>query len=116
MMSSEQRKTVTTVYNHLLSKEDRGWDGLDDLIDMLEYLSDDQLHREADVVYTEHSRGKVRCKEDHAAERCLMPLLVDASAAIIELYKETNSLHPKNRYILYYYLAMNQAGLILMDS
>ncbi len=115
MMTEEQRKIVVLVYTHLLDKEDRGWDGLDDCMDLLEYLDNDQLHREADVVHSVHSRGAVRCQQDHAKEKCFIPLLVESVGAILELYKETGSLHEKNRYILQYYLAMQQANMILED-
>ena len=115
MMTPEQRKVVTNAYNHLMEKESRGWDGLDDCMDYLSYLDDDQLHREADVIYEQHANRQVRCKQDHPIEHCFIPMLVDATAAILELYKETNSLHPKNRYILQYYLAMQQVGMIVCD-
>jgi hypothetical protein len=114
MMSPEQRKIVTEVYNHLLESEKRGWDGLDDYINQLEFLSNDQLHREADVVYTYHENEVVRCSQDHAQEKCFIPVLVDAVAAILTLYKDKGNMHEKNKYILQYYLAMNQAGLILI--
>lgn len=116
MMSPEQVKTVVQVYNHLLENEKRGWDGLDDYMDYLEYLDNDQLHREADIVYCNHSTGTVRCQQDHAREKCFIPIMVEAVGAILELYKETNNLHDKNRYILQYYLAMNQAQMILLDE
>lgn len=116
MMTKDQSKTVIQVYNHLLENEKRGWDGLDDYMDYLEYLDNDQLHREADVVYMQHRNGPVKCKQEHAIEQCLIPIMVEAVGAILELYKETNNLHDKNRYILQYYLAMNQADMIVMDA
>jgi hypothetical protein len=116
MMTPEQRKTVTNAYNHLMEKEARGWDGLDDCMDCLEYLDDDQLHREADVIYEQHAKKQVKCQQDHPIDHCFIPMLVDASAAILELYKETGSLHPKNRYILQYYLAMQQVGMIVCEQ
>ena len=115
-MNPEQRKVVTKVYNHLLESEKRGWDGLDDYIDYLEYLSDDQLHREADVIFEIHSRGRTKCQQDHPIENCFVPILVEAVSAILELYKETNSMHPKNKYILQYYLAMQQADMIVVEG
>lgn len=115
MMTDDQRKNVVAVYTHLLQNESRGWDGLDDVMDLLDYLDDDQLHREVDVIWSQHSTGQVKCQQDHAKEKCFIPLLFDAVGSIIELYKETNNLHEKNRYILQYYLAMNQAQLIVFD-
>lgn len=116
MMSPEQRKTVTSAYNHLMEREGRGWDELDDCLDYLEYLDDNQLHRETDVIYTQHVSRRVKCRQDHPIEHCFIPMLVDAVTAILELYKETNSLHPKNRYILQYYLAMQQVGMIVCEN
>src|SRR5579863_4030067 len=110
MMTPEQRKVVTQTYNHLLEREGRGWDGLDDLMNYLEHLDDDQLHREADVIYEKHKTGKVKCTQNHPIEDCFIPLLVDASSAILDLYKETNYMNHKSRYILQYYLAMQQAN------
>lgn len=115
MMTPEQRKIVTSTYNHLMEKENRGWDGLDDCLNYLDYLDNDQLHREADVIYEKHLRRVVKCKQDHPIENCFIPMLIDASGAILELYKETNSLHPKNRYILQYYVAMTQAGIVVVE-
>jgi hypothetical protein len=115
MMTPEQRKVVTQAYNHLMEKESRGWDGLDDSMYCLEYLDDDQLHREADVIHEHHVKGKVRCQQNHPIEHCFIPMLVDAATAILDLYKETSSMHPKNRYILQYYLAMQQVGMIVLE-
>lgn len=116
MMSAEQIKVVVRVYTHLLDNEKRGWDGLDDYIDFLEYLDNDQLQREADVIYTKHSKGEVKCNQDHPKDKCFVPMLIDAVGAILDLYKENKSLHDKNKYILQYYLAMNQSGMILSEN
>lgn len=114
-MSEEQVRVVVQVYNHLLERENRGWDDIDNYLDLLEYLNDDELHREADVVYTGHQNRTVRCQQNHAKESCFIPLLVEASSAILDLYKETNQLHVKNKYILQYYIAMNQSELIVVE-
>ncbi len=116
MMSREQYKVVVQVYLHLLDNEKRGWDGLDDYMNYLEYLDNDQIHRESDVIYSYHKNVKVRCEDKHAESQCLLPLMVECVGVILELYKETNNLHQKNRYILEYYLSMNQAGMILVDT
>lgn len=118
MMTDDQRKSVLRAYDHLLSKEKEKecWDGLDDCMWHLENLDDDQVHREADVIYCQHSHENARCKQEHPKEHCFIPLLVDAVGAILELYKETNNLHPKNRYILEYYLSMNQVELIIYEN
>lgn len=115
MMTNDQRRVVVQVYTHFLENESRGWDGLDDYMDHLDYLDNDQLHREADMIYSIHVNGDARCQQEHAKEKCLIPLLIESVGAILDLYKETGNLHEKNRYVLQYYLAMNQASMILME-
>lgn len=116
MMTPEQVKTVTQVYHTLMQNEERGWDSLDDCMDMLEALDDDQLHREVDVIYEKHKLGKAKCKITHSETECFIPTLIDAVSSIMELYKKTGYLHKNNRYILQSYLALDQVGEILVDS
>lgn len=116
MMTPDQVKIVSRTYNHLIESEKRGWDVLDDYIDYLEYLDDDQLHREADVVHYSYANVPLRCPQEHSKEKCFVPLLVEAVGYIIELYKERGSLHEKNKYILHYFLAMHQAEMIVVES
>lgn len=116
MMTPDQRSVVRKVYTHLLGHENRGWDELDDFVEYLDYLTNDELHRESDVLYSQHRGVAVKCQQKHKKEECFIPLLVDAVGAIIELYKETNHLPIKNKYILQYYLAMNQANMIVIDG
>lgn len=116
MMTTEQRRIVMEVYNHFLENERRGWDMLDDYIVYLDFLDNDQLHREADVAYCNHTMMEVKCSQDHPREKCFIPVLIEAVGAILELYKDNGNLHEKNKYILQYYLAMNQSGMILMGD
>lgn len=114
-MTPDQIKIVVQTYNHLLESEKRGWDGLDDYMDYLEYLDNDQLYKESNTVYSKHRTVSVKCNQNHSKEKCFIPIMVEAVGAILDLYKETENLHEKNRYILQYYLAMNQAQMILVD-
>lgn len=115
-MTPDQRNIVRRVYNHLLSHENRGWDELDDFVDYLGFLDDNELHRECDILYSQHKNVAVKCQQKHSKEECFIPILVEAVFAIIELYKETNHLPIKNKYVLQYYLAMNQANMIVIDG
>ena len=116
MMTPDQSKTVRRAYNHLISHENRGWDDLDDFMDYLEYLNDDELHREADVLLSSHANANVRCHQDHDPKDCFIPLLIEAVGSILDLYKETGLMHAKNKYVVQYYLAMNQANMIKVDN
>jgi len=116
MMSPEQVKTVTYVYHALIQNEERGWDGLDDCMDLLENLDDDQLYREVDVLLTKHLQGKPRCKIKHNEAECFIPRLIEAVSSIAELYKKTGYMHKNNRYILMSYLGLQEVGEILVDA
>jgi hypothetical protein len=113
MMNQEQVRVVAQVYRQFLSSEDsRGWEAIDDYLDTLGYIDDDQIIREAEVVLTYHRKGKVRCEKDHPEAECFAPKVVEAVQAIVELYKEGGQLHRNNRYVLEYYLAVDQAGML----
>lgn len=115
-MTPEQVKVVAQVYNRFFDKETEDtWTDVDDYLSMLEWLDDDQLYREADVIYEAHKFGKVRCDMDHPSTECFIPTVVDAVGAILDLYRETSNLHKNNRYILQYYLALCQAQVIVME-
>jgi hypothetical protein len=116
MMTPEQTKNVVFVYNHLIDKENRGWDALDDYIQTLEYLGDEELCIEVEIAYAYHDGFQVKCEQTHTKEQCFIPLLVEAVCSIVELYKKTGDMHQKNKYILHYYLAMDQAKMILVDT
>lgn len=119
MMNSEQKKNVTAVYNQLINSEARGWDGIDEYLEMLEYLDDDQLHREADVLFSAHKNKPMGCPYPHKdPTNCFVKRVIEAAEAILELYKETGQMHKNNRYILQNYLALAQSEQIveLVDS
>lgn len=115
MMSPTQAKIVAEVYRHFIERENTPWTPMDDLLDYLEYLDDDQLHREADVIYLMQINRNPRCERDHEKSACFIPVLIDAIVAILDLYKDTNQLHKNNRYILQYYVACSQMGGIITD-
>lgn len=115
MMDSSQKDAVTIVYNRFMDQEGRGWDQLDDTLDLLEYLDDDQLYREASVLYSYQEHKNPRCPQDHHKSKCFIPVVIEAVSAILELYQDSPTMHPKNRYILQYYLAISQSEGIVTD-
>lgn len=113
MLDSEQIKNITYVYDKLMNSESIGWAEIDDALELVEYLDDDQLYRECDVLYVyQQSKTIVSVYEDTRATNFVKNIL-DASEAILNLYDETGNMHPKNRYILSYYLALCQVGQIV---
>lgn len=113
MMTSEQSKMVSLVYRQFASSEELGWGELDENLCLLEYLDDDQLHREADVLLSKHQQGKPECRVKHEISACFVPKIIEAVSVILELYKETGNLHKNNRYVLQYYLALSQINHIV---
>lgn len=109
MMSSEQVKNITYIYDKLMESEIKGWNQLDDYLELLDFLDNDQLYREAEVLYSYQKYKKMGCPYIHTEGTvCFVVRILEAVEAITDLYKETGSLHPKNRYLLANYLALCQ--------
>jgi hypothetical protein len=115
MMTREQQETVTQVYRQFASSDthDREWTNLDTYMEALAWLDDQQVVVEAAVMVQIHTGGEPRCTQNHPIEHCFVPVIIDAVGYILGLYADTNHLHQKNRFILEYYLAVSQEGLIL---
>lgn len=115
MMNPDQARLVAGVYRHFIDKENTSWTEIDDLLDYLEYLDDDQLHKESDVIFSRQVNRNARCDRKHDKTACFIPLMIEAVSIILDLYKKTNQLHKNNRYILQYHIACSQSGIIITD-
>ena len=104
------------VYNRFMENEGAGWGELDDILELLGYLTDVEIVREAIFKYIQHSEGNFRCERDHDRSKCFAPHILEAVGAIIKLFEETGNIHPKNAYILTYYLAMTETRLIFSEK
>jgi hypothetical protein len=114
MLSSDQTKNITYLYNKFLDSELNGWTNLDNFLELLEYLDDDQLYRECEVLYSHHKRKTMGCPYEHTKDSvCFVKGILEAVEAITDLYQETGNLHPNNRYVLAYYLALCEDGQIV---
>lgn len=114
MLSTEEAKNITFVYSALLDSELKGWQDLDDFLEILEWLDDSELYREAEVLYSYHKNEDMGCPYPHKeGSSCFVKKVLEAVEAITELYKETGNLHPRNRYVLANYLALTQDGQII---
>lgn len=117
MMSKDQENAVKLVYNNFYGHDmKRGWTEMDDLLDHLDFLTDEQTVMESEIQLFKHSEGQLKCSEDHGQSQCLVPDLMDAVNGIIELYQENEVLHPKNRYILHNYLAVSFKKVIYLED
>jgi hypothetical protein len=115
-MTQNEIKNVALVYNKLISRENESWDDLDDYLEMLEYMSNDEIYRESEVINTKHKGKNVGCDHDHQKEKCFIPVMVEVCESIMKFYLDKNELHPKNRYILQYYLALTHANFIQVKT
>lgn len=116
MMTKDQEEAVKTVFRKFSGDEEhRGWTEVDDDLSYLGYLTDEEIVIETEVQLNKHSEGKPRCTETHGpGSKCLVPVIIDAASAIVELYQQSKQIHSKNRYVLEYYLAFSHLGLIVI--
>lgn len=112
MMTPDEIEIVKIVYQRFLESEDQIWTDVDSTLEMFEYLTDDEIIVESEVKIGKHAKNGIRCSLQHDRIDCFSPYILEAAEAIVKLYNNTNQLHPKNRYILSYYLAMSEVGLI----
>lgn len=110
-MTEEQSKMVKIVYNRFIENEEGGWTKIDDVLEILAYLSTEDLVNEARIKLEKHSKG-LRCTKNHDHTQCFAPYVLESIEIILELYDLTKSLRPSNAYIITYYLAMSDLGLI----
>lgn len=115
MMTKEQQETVTKVYRQFYGSDtrDTDWTEIDTFMEAMAWLDDPQLVIETAIVHQIQCAGQPRCTQDHPIENCFVPTIIDAVGHILDLYAETQNLHVKNRFILEYYLAVTQEGLIV---
>jgi len=119
MMTKAEKDVVSMVYRRFIESEyDDYWTDLDEKLYELEWLTDKETVIESMVKYAQHSRtGTVfRCKREHSPQECFSPYILQAVESILLLYEETKDLHPKNKYVLAFYLAMSEVGLIFSVS
>jgi len=119
MIDSYETKNIIFVYNELIKHESRAWGDLDNYLELLDYLNDLEICREAAALYFLHKTKNMGCNKKHAEGHwCFARSILDAVESILNLYEENEGLHPKNRYILGYYLALTHDGQIreLLES
>jgi len=116
MMTRDEQQIVSEVYSKFVQSEHlNSWDDLDDSLCLLESLTNVELANEAQVLFDTHSTGNVRCKLNHSPKLCMVPMLMEAVAAILKLWNETGMLHIKNKYVFQYYLALSHVKFIVLD-
>lgn len=118
MMSKDEQRVVSQVYarfHDLDSKTTNRWTRIDELMCLLQDLSNEQIIIESAVQCQTHkTKGQPRCKTDHPIDQCFVPTVIEGVEAILKLYTEnTDNLHPKNRFILSYYLVLSHLGYII---
>jgi hypothetical protein len=115
-MAETPDDTIDRVFKRFeqVDDEQSKWTALDDNMSVLAYLDDDQIVREAESQFTDHVRGKIRCKMEHGDDRCFAPTIVKATGFIIADYNDLGNLHANRRYVLEYYLSLSKIGEIFL--
>lgn len=112
MMSKDESEMVKMVYNRFMESETEDWTKIDDNLEFYAWLSDSDLVKEAKIKYGPHSKGTLRCSQDHEQINCFAPRILEAVEAIIKLYDQKKQLHSNNAYILSYYLVLSELDMI----
>ncbi len=110
-MSRDESQIVKLVYNRFIESEEEIWTDLDDNLEMTGLMTNEELVKAAKTEANGHSSG-IRCKQDHGQHNCMAPLILESVNYILDLYGKTRELHPKNRYILEFYLSMSALRMI----
>jgi hypothetical protein len=109
--------SIEKAYTRFLNSEsDYEWDKLDDSLSQLEWLEDHELIKEAQLLYMQHSTGKVSCKLNHSDKHCFAPIIMDAVSQILKVYEQKGSLTAKHKYIIQYYLGLDHVGFIVFNK
>lgn len=117
MMSKEEYRIVQAVYGRFISCEEDGvWTGLDDLMEYFEYLTDNEIIVESQFKMKINTQKGIKCTQNHPPSDCFAPTILEAVEAIISLFDKTQSLHPKNRYILCYYMTLCELKLLVINE
>lgn len=117
MLNSSQSKNLLHIYRFFMESEANGWNAIDDHLEMLEWLDDSELYREADVLYSHHKNKNMGCNYTHKeGSYCPVKSILEAVESVLELHKDSENLHPKNRYVLAYYLALSQDAQIVENA
>lgn len=115
MLTKEQASNIAYLVQKFMESESKGWCDIDNYMELLGFLDDDQLYREAEVLYSYHRNQKMGCPYPHSeGSTCFVPGILEAVEAITELYQEVGNLLPKHRYVLEYYLGLCEDGQIVL--
>ena len=113
MMRQEELALIKVVYERFLDSESTDWSDLDYNLEFFGWLNDKELVNETKIKRTKHLKGKVfMCATVHDQQDCFAPYILEAVGYILNEWDKTRTLSEKNRYILLYYTAMSEMGVI----
>lgn len=123
MMTAEEASVVKLVFSRFMESERvnekserTDWGEIDYALEYFEWMTDDELIRESKIIYDIHKKGKIfRCYDSHKYEECFAPFILEAVGSILDLLDNTEILHPKNRYILLYYMSLTETKMIFEE-
>lgn len=111
-MTAKETQNVLKVYNKFLSLETEEWGSVDEYLEMLDYLEDKQLYKEARAMHMSQEKKSMGCTIKHKNTDCFVPHILSAVDSILNNYKSRKIVSKKGKYILQYYLALVQDGQI----
>ena len=54
MLTQEQSKNILYVYTKLIGNENEGWSVIDDLLESIQWITDQEISAEAEILYSHH--------------------------------------------------------------
>lgn len=116
MIDIEQAKVLRRVLAQFkINDEILEWTEFDTNMELLTWLTDDELCREAAIKFETHMRRDARCTKNHPRDQCFIPIILDAVAIILDHHEEAGNLIKHTRYMLEFYLSLTQTGEIVTD-
>lgn len=113
-LTKKQKDAVDLTYTLFIKSETReDWSEFDDFMEALDWLSNEELFREASIILEMHIKGDPRCKSNHPREKCVVPKMIEGVDAILNSYEQMGLMDDQFRNILKYYLALTQEGSVL---
>jgi len=104
---------VETVYKKFIENDGQDqWTEIDDYMVVLDSLSSDEIHREADELLRIHRDKAPFCHLENDSNYDLGYAVLNSIDAILEKHNASGKITPKEIYVLKYYLVLSHVGLI----
>jgi hypothetical protein len=115
-MTPAEEQIVERVYESFNASENGGWEQFDTNMSYMGWLTDNEIYREASLIFEDHVKFDARCKDEHASgEKCPVKIILHAMEILLEKFIADPKLDAKSRYMFEYYICLDQEDMIVTD-